>query len=75
VPEVYETPLAFSIPLEPNQERNKAIGYELPQQRSETTLKCSLAYATGTSNILFGPEPPLDATATWKVDVSDFPQG
>ncbi len=74
VPEVNQGPQIFSTPLEPGQERSKAIAYQLPKQGSEVTLKCSLAYATGVSTILFGPEPPREDTATWTVDVSELPQ-
>lgn len=72
VREVYQAPQILSTPLEIGQKRSSVIGYELPQSGSEVTLKCSLPYATGTSNIMSGPEPSAGAMATWKVDTSEL---
>jgi hypothetical protein len=72
VPEVFQAPRVFSTPLEPGQERAAPMGFTLPQEGSEMTLKCSLAYATGASNTMLGPEPPAGATATWNVDTSEL---
>jgi hypothetical protein len=73
VPEVGSGGSIFGRPLEPGQQRSKAVAYVLPQSGSTLTLKCSPVYATGQLNIMSGREPPREATATYNLDVSNLP--
>ena len=61
----------FKTPLEPGQTRSSPVAYVLPSSGGPTmTFKCSLAYATGIMNIMSGPDPPPEATATYPLDTS-----